>query len=207
MPKETACPQGRRPLQKAKPLRYKHASSHWTTPGVRPWRRNHSDWFLFLPSRTWRRRPRPVRRANWSPRLRTLRRVRYPGPISFPSFNSPEAEGEWTSLFAPSLPSLPFPLLTPLSLPPPPIRPDTPLPQRENGYYLYPPVLPSTSPHFSLMPREALTPRSCSPLRDQGAAPDRPAPVTRATTGDLRTRSTPDAALRPVLFSFFFFLF
>lgn len=60
---------------------------------------------------------------------------------------------------APALLSLPpLPLLNtkgrkdvslPLPLPPPP--PNTPLPQRENGYYLYslvPSVLPSSSPHF-----------------------------------------------------------
>lgn len=117
-----------------------------------------SDWFLFFPCRTWRRRPRPVRRVNWSPRLRTLRRVRYFGLISFPSFKGQRQNGRLSLL----PPSLPFPHSSP------PVWPDTPPPQRENGYYLYPPVLPSTSPHFSLMPREALTPRSCNPLGDQG---------------------------------------
>lgn len=194
VPRGTLCPRGRRTLQKANPLRYKHGSSGplpEVMEGIEGW-----VWLVPIsPCRTWKRRPRPVRRASWSPRLRILRRVRSTGLISFPSFtSSPSAPPPLTldHLGLTDKPAPPF--LLPFSptegewiLPLPPTPPPTP-------------VLPSTLPHFSRKPREALKPRSCSSICDQGRRQTDLHLWLRATTEGLRTGLTPDAALRPLIF-------
>lgn len=130
-----------------------------------------SESVLLLCCRTWRRRPRPARKANRSPHLRTLRRAKclesclsFTLLLSLPLYLPPLTLDNLGLMDTPALLPLlllpPPPLLYPnytkgrmdVSLPPhllpsptwrpfpPPIChlcPNTPLPQRENGYYLY----------------------------------------------------------------------
>ncbi|KAK5852235.1 hypothetical protein PBY51_023721 [Eleginops maclovinus] len=75
-----------------------------------------------------------------------------------------------------SLPQLPFSKPTDFSLSPSSSSnlPNTPLPHREDGYYLYSLVPLCASFHTSsLMPREALNP-GCRPLCDRGPPPGQP---------------------------------
>ena len=53
--------------------------------------------------RTWRRRPHPPRRANWSPRLRTLRRVKRVGLSHFSPSSLPPSLPPSLSLYLPPL--------------------------------------------------------------------------------------------------------
>lgn len=109
-----------------------------------------------------------------------------PGPLSPPPSLLVNTKGRIGYLSTP-------PSLTAVSLS---VCPNTPRPQRENGYYLYslvPSVLPSSSPQLSLMPRESSDSRLQSPSVTRGGAvstarPDAkhwPASVTkRVNTGD-----------------------
>lgn len=128
----------------------------------------------FSPCRTWRRRPRPVRRANWSPRLRTLRRVRYLGLISSPLSTPPKQRENGRlsllpPLLPPSLPSL-FPSRSPRHS------------SATEGEWILP-LSPRASFHiatfFTNAKRSSETAGLQSPLRP-GVAPDRPAPVTKS---------------------------
>lgn len=110
----------------------------------------------------------------------------------FPLFQLPRSKGRMDVSLC-SLPALPLLL--------PPRGPDTH--SATEGEWILP-LSPRASfriaTFFTNAKRSSETAELQSPLRP-GAAPDRPAPVTkRATTGDLRVRSTPGAALRPAFF-------